>query len=171
MCMKKGAGGQVREDLSLLGSNISRRRSAKGLSQEDLSNMLKVHPVTISDWETGQHEPKSFALFRLAVALSCSMEDLLVGVVDTDNLGEIQGSDHSDLKTLQHRFCDLIQTIGKLNRQCDTPEEVMRLLLDVGDNGEINHPENEAFLDLLEILAPLAGEILRSIRRGERIAS
>ena len=59
--------------------------------------------------------------------------------------GGIQGGGNDDLKTLQRRFCDLIQTIGKLNRQCDTPEEVMRLLLDVGDNGEINHPENRAF--------------------------
>ncbi len=76
-----------------------------------------------------------------------------------------------DFRTLQSKLCNLIQVIGGLYRQCDEPEEVMRLMLDVGDNGEINHPENEAFIDLLEALAPLSEEILSSIQRREKTAS
>lgn len=77
MRKKKTSAAQPKEALLRLGRNIATMRNAKGFSQEELSDILKVHPITISDWETGQHEPKSFTLQKIAAALSCSMEDLL----------------------------------------------------------------------------------------------
>ncbi|MCF4114713.1 MULTISPECIES: hypothetical protein [Dethiosulfovibrio] len=59
----------------------------------------------------------------------------------------------------------MIRTIGELYERCDSPEEVMNLLLDVGDG--INHPKNEAFMDLLEALVPLAGEVLKAVKHGK----
>ena len=146
------------------GMEFSRERL--GLSRMDIAEALCVKPHTVFRWEKGTRNPDLGTLKKLSVLLGESVDFLI-----SENSSNGSVEDRSDLKTLQRRFCDLIQTIGKLSKQCDTPEEVMRLLLDVGENGQINHPENEAFLNLLETLAPLIGEILRSIRRGERMAS
>lgn len=150
-----------------MGNSLRDARRQAGLDVVKVAEEFGVTTRTVMRWECGENEPSLTIIRRLSELYSVSVDRLI-----NPSGRFIQGSaENSDLKTLQHRFCDLIQTIGKLNRQCDTPEEVMRLLLDVGDNGEINHPENRAFIDLLETLAPLAGEILRSIRRGERVAS
>lgn len=41
----------------------------------------------------------------------------------------------------------------------------MRLLLDIGDDGRINHPANRSFLELLETLQPICGEVLEMVER------
>ena len=146
------------------GMEFSRERL--GLSRMDIAESLCVKPHTVFRWEKGTRNPDLGTLKRLSALLGESVDFLISEVSSNAPVDE-----RSDLKTLQRRLCDLIGAIEKLHSECDTPEEVMRLLLDVGDNGEINHPENRAFIDLLETLAPLAGEILRSIRRGERVAS
>jgi len=42
----------------------------------------------------------------------------------------------------------------------------MRLLLDIGDDGKIDHPANRSFLDLLEALQPMCGEVLETAGRS-----
>jgi len=39
----------------------------------------------------------------------------------------------------------------------------MRLLLDIGDDGKLNHPANRNFLELLQALQPMCGEVLGMI--------
>ncbi len=155
------------------GRLIQSARKKSGFTQQMLADRIGISRTAIYDWERGKYLPSGKNLAILESALGFregSLFSAFYGDGDSSG-GGIQGGGNDDLKTLQRRFCDLIQTIARLNRQCETPEEVMRLLLDVGENGEINHPENRAFLDLLEILAPLIGEILRSIKRGDLIAS
>lgn len=155
------------------GRLIQLARKKSGFTQQMLADRIGISRTAIYDWERGKYLPSGKNLAILESALGFregSLFSAFYGDGESSSGGIQKGGD-DDLKTLQRRFCDLIQTIGKLSKQCDTPEEVMRLLLDVGENGQINHPENEAFLDLLETLAPLIGEILRSIRRGERMAS
>ena len=156
----------------MYGEILEAKRKALGLSQEGLAHETGISVKSIRRYEAGERKPQIEKAIILSDLFGCSIDELL-GREETSRC--LEGKEiqtvHHDLKTLQRRLCDLIGAIEKLHSECDTPEEVMRLLLDVGDNGEINHPENRAFIDLLETLAPLAGEILRSIRRGERIAS
>lgn len=60
-----------------LGANIAALRTAKGLTQVELSEKINVHPVTLSNWERGKREPAVSDVFRLATALSCEIGDLL----------------------------------------------------------------------------------------------
>lgn len=156
------------EVMLLLGVEIKKKRVLRGYSQRDFARNLGISRATLQRWESGATEPTASQVVLIANSLQFSCDEIL-GFDRCQKYGCL--SKEVNLKTLQRRLCDLIGAIEKLHSECDTPEEVMRLLLDVGDNGEINHPENRAFIDLLETLAPLAGEILRSIRRGERIAS
>ncbi|MCF4115113.1 MULTISPECIES: helix-turn-helix domain-containing protein [Dethiosulfovibrio] len=157
----------------MFGSVIKSARKAQRMTQEQLARKVGCTRTTVCDWEGEKYPPtdvqKIAALEKGLELPACSLYMELAGIMKEEARPHVIVP--PDLKTLQRRLCDLIGAIEKLHSECDTPEEVMRLLLDVGDNGEINHPENRAFIDLLETLAPLAGEILRSIRRGERVAS
>ena len=157
----------------MYGNLIYTSRKKLRMSQQALADRIGVARATICAWECEKYSPtdvqKIAALEKGLELPACSLYMELAGIMKEEAGPHVIVS--PDLKALQSRLCDLIGAIEKLHSECDTPEEVMRLLLDVGDNGEINHPENRAFIDLLETLAPLAGEILRSIRRGERIAS
>ena len=158
----------------MYGNLIYTSRKKLRMSQQALADRIGVARATICAWECEKYSPtdvQKIAALEKGLGLpACSLYMELAGIMKEEGVPS-NVIVPLDLKTLQRRFCDLIQTISRLSKQCETPEEVMRLLLDVGENGEINHPENRAFLDLLEILAPLIGEILRSIKRGDRVAS
>lgn len=61
-------------------SNLANRRKQKHLSQNDLVKISGVNRSTITKYESGEKDINKAAgitLFKLATALSCSMEDLL----------------------------------------------------------------------------------------------
>ena len=60
-----------------LGDKIKQLREHKGYSQEELANLLKVHSVTISKWESGTQEPRAKKLNELAKIFNVSNEYLL----------------------------------------------------------------------------------------------
>lgn len=61
------------------GASLRAIREGKGWKQEDLAMMLKCTEGTISFWERGLHAPRFDDLFKLAQALSCSVDLLLFG--------------------------------------------------------------------------------------------
>ena len=60
-----------------LGGNLSERRKQLGWTQEMLAERVGVDAETISRIERGAHLPSLPTLDRLAVALRCSVGDLL----------------------------------------------------------------------------------------------
>ena len=60
-----------------LGGNLSARRKQLGWTQERVAERVGVDVETISRIERGAHLPSLPTLDRLAVALSCSVGDLL----------------------------------------------------------------------------------------------
>ena len=61
------------------GNFIYEQRTAKGLSQAQLGEMLGVSNKAVSKWESGAAKPQTAKLFRLAQILEVSVEELLAG--------------------------------------------------------------------------------------------
>lgn len=63
-----------------LATNIrNRRRAVPGLTQEALAEQLSIGQSAVSKWETGETDPDATMLPKLALALHCSLDDLLAG--------------------------------------------------------------------------------------------
>lgn len=60
----------------MVGKNIKKLRSAKGLTQEELAAKLNVTRQALSSWETGRTEPDIDTLERISQVLEVSIEDV-----------------------------------------------------------------------------------------------
>ena len=67
-------------NLQCVGERISERRRARGLTQKDLAEKMRVCPQAVSKWERGRAFPDPLYLDELAGILRCSIDELLVGV-------------------------------------------------------------------------------------------
>jgi transcriptional regulator with XRE-family HTH domain len=61
----------------MLSENLKRAREAKGLTQEQLSDLTHVHRVNIAKYETGMGIPSVASLKAIADALDVSFDWLL----------------------------------------------------------------------------------------------
>jgi transcriptional regulator with XRE-family HTH domain len=67
-----------------IGRNLKRIREEKDISQTDIARGLRTTSGQVNKWERKERiDPKASSLLRLAVALECSVEDL-VGGMDPD---------------------------------------------------------------------------------------
>lgn len=62
--------------LKPFGETLRRLRIEKGLSQQQLANMLHVERSSFSNWEAGRRLPDTAMIFQIATALA--MDSLLV---------------------------------------------------------------------------------------------
>ena len=65
-------------DSTCIGKNIKYYRNRKGISQEELANLVYVSSIHISYVETGTKVPSLELLILIANALDVSADDLLV---------------------------------------------------------------------------------------------
>ena len=61
----------------LVGEKLKKLRKARGLSQEDLANELKVSRQSISKWELGESFPDTNHLVRVSDYFGISLDYLL----------------------------------------------------------------------------------------------
>lgn len=64
------------DDKLILKNNLKEARSEKGLSQQQLADMVGVSRNTISSIETGQFNPTAKLALVLCIALDKKFEDL-----------------------------------------------------------------------------------------------
>ena len=64
------------EDKLVLKNNVKKTRVEKGLSQQELADMVGVSRNTISSLETGQFSPTAKLALLLCVALEKKFEEL-----------------------------------------------------------------------------------------------
>lgn len=60
----------------LIGNNIKRIRTAKNITQKEMSLHLGVANTTISSWELGRTEPDMDMLNRIVTYFDCPVEDI-----------------------------------------------------------------------------------------------
>lgn len=63
--------------LKNIGGNIRSRREDLGFTQEDIAGMAEMDRSFICDLENGKRDVRVSNLQRLAVALRCSLKDLV----------------------------------------------------------------------------------------------
>ncbi len=78
VCISGGYTSAVRT----VGKNIARIREARGWSQVDLADRLKMRQPSLWKMEHSKAIPKGKTLLKLAASLECSVEELLRGVHD-----------------------------------------------------------------------------------------
>ena len=71
--------------------NLKKCRTRKGISQEELSKKISIHPVQFSRYERGQSVPSIEVVQKIADALEVSIDQLVYG--DQDNKAEQSISD------------------------------------------------------------------------------
>lgn len=69
-----------KELLKKLGANVRRLRRERGFTQEELSELIDVHPRMVQKIEYGQTNILLTTAIRLKVALGCRLDDLMVDV-------------------------------------------------------------------------------------------
>lgn len=67
-----------------LAENIKERRTAKGMTTEELAGIVGVTRMAISNYETGQRMPDLYSALRIAKALDTTVEEL-ARVKENDN--------------------------------------------------------------------------------------
>lgn len=65
----------------IVGNNVKKIRSDKGMSQEDLSAKCGFYRTYINLIETSKRTPSSYTLFRIAKALHVKVDDLYPSTV------------------------------------------------------------------------------------------
>ncbi|MCL2846595.1 MAG: helix-turn-helix domain-containing protein [Firmicutes bacterium] len=60
-----------------IGERIRAARQDKGLTQKQFAGILNVPANTLSQWETGRHEPPVEMIRQIAIALECDANYLL----------------------------------------------------------------------------------------------
>ena len=76
--------------MASVGKHIRRLRAAKRLTQEQLAAQLFVTRQTVSAWETGKAQPDLETLERIAAALGVEVTEVIYGVRQTPNLGQLK---------------------------------------------------------------------------------
>jgi transcriptional regulator with XRE-family HTH domain len=82
-------------DANVLSERVATSRRARKLSQVKLSEMAKVSPASISQIENGLRTPSTPVLYRIACALSVSI-DYLVGGPSQDEIDELMNKPFVD---------------------------------------------------------------------------
>lgn len=78
-------------DCDKVGKYLAELRKAKGLTQEQLSEIIGVSNKTISKWETGINVPDTYFLYALSKEFNVSVQDILNGekiynIMDSNNV-------------------------------------------------------------------------------------
>ncbi|WP_418725248.1 helix-turn-helix transcriptional regulator, partial [Dysosmobacter sp.] len=73
--------------MASVGKHIRHLRTARGLTQEQLAEMLFVTRQTVSAWETGRAQPDLETLERIAAALETDVTEVIYGVSRPQALG------------------------------------------------------------------------------------
>lgn len=56
---------------------LKRFRLKRGLTQEELADILHVNRTTVTLWENGTNKPRANMLVKLSKVLRCKVDDLL----------------------------------------------------------------------------------------------
>ncbi|TYQ00235.1 DNA-binding XRE family transcriptional regulator [Tenacibaculum adriaticum] len=65
---------------STVGLNIKKIRKVRKLGQEELANMISLSRSSVSNIESGKHQPSLSVIYELAAALDCELHELLPSV-------------------------------------------------------------------------------------------
>lgn len=65
--------------------NFKQLRKRQNVKQLDVKNCLIVSSACISQWESGKRQPKIEQLPRIAEVLNCTIEQVVLSLIETKN--------------------------------------------------------------------------------------
>lgn len=80
-----------RTDLTVMGKNIAKYRKNKKLTQKKLGEIIDVSDKSISKWENGNIAPDITLLVPLAKTLDVSVQEILTGDKNENNIATVEG--------------------------------------------------------------------------------
>ncbi|MZP31356.1 helix-turn-helix domain-containing protein [Heliobacterium undosum] len=78
-------------------ARLKHLRTNKGLTQEELANILGVERATLASWETGRREPDFETVKKIAAYFSVSLEQLI---------GTVNYSQNTSVATIEAALTD-----------------------------------------------------------------
>lgn len=92
-------------------NRIKKLRSEAGLLQADLAKQLKIRQNTVSNWETGRHEPDQDALREMSKMFGVSI-DYILGNTDIKN-----PLTSEDMNGLTENQIKILEMMGQMTSQ------------------------------------------------------
>jgi transcriptional regulator with XRE-family HTH domain len=89
--------------MTTFGDNLKRIRTAKGISQGDLADMINMHPTHISRYERNLTSPSVDVVRKISDALKVSADELIFGDTQQKAKDTIQDNELMNMfSTVQH---------------------------------------------------------------------
>lgn len=66
-------------------SFLAQMRREKGLTQSELAAQIGCYAKDVSRWENGVRTPGAESLAKLAAALGCTSDDIILGILTANN--------------------------------------------------------------------------------------
>lgn len=76
---------EIKEKLTIIGKNVKTARLKKGITQEELSNIIDCSTSYLSEIETGTSSPSLSKIIEIAKALDTTVDCLLGEIQDNVN--------------------------------------------------------------------------------------
>ena len=124
-----------------LGKRIASLRKEKNLKQEDLAQMLNISPQAISKWENDLTCPDISILPELSKILNVSIDELLIGKKELNDVKLIPQEERKELKDIKL----IIQIFSDENDKItiNLPMALLEVALEMGlDMGSVSGNES-----------------------------
>ena len=95
---------EKKQDIKFKGENLLKYRKEKGLSQEELANIIGVSRQAIYKWETGERIPDIGNLNMLCKEFDKSIEDFIDGAIDLLPKEKMADAVSEDIKPKKKSF-------------------------------------------------------------------
>ena len=134
-----------------LGKRIASLRKEKNLKQEDLAQMLNISPQAISKWENDLTCPDISILPELSKILNVSIDELLIGKKELNDVKLIPQEERKELKDIKLIIQIFSDENGKIT--INLPMALLEVALEMGlDMGSLSGNESLKNVDLNKIV-------------------
>jgi len=114
-----------------IGRRIAQLRREKGLTQEELSQMMEVSAQAVSKWENDQTCPDITSLPKLAKILGVTVDELLSGKEENSPVARVLApEERKELKDMMLRL--LVDSCDGDHVKINIPMALVQVALDMG---------------------------------------
>lgn len=113
-----------------IGKKIAQLRKEKGLTQEELSQMMEVSAQAVSKWENDQTCPDIASLPKLAKVLGVTVDELLSGKEDAPIAQVLPPEERKDIKEMMLRI--VVDSSDNDHVRINLPMALVQVALDMG---------------------------------------
>ena len=106
-----------------LGNNIKLLRKLRNITQEELSELIGIHPRQLSKIETGEHFPSCKTLERLCIALEITPQEMFdFEFLVEENICALTGTDNSTIYRVESSTSSSKSNVYQLHTETETKE-------------------------------------------------